>query len=125
MKRALSQPLTDLGTEIGAGFITITRIKMSPDLRIATLYISVFGGKTAPATALVDIEKHEGMLRKHLAASVHLRYVPELRFFLDDAFDATARIEELLEKSRPTSRDSDGENDEKSDDSDSLTDTGS
>lgn len=103
IQKALAAPLSNIAAELSAGFITVTEVRMSPDLQTARIFISVFGGKRTPAEVLEHIDEHEaGRLRHHLAKAVKLRYVPQLRFFIDDSLDRALRIEAILDAVRPT-----------------------
>ena len=74
---------------------TVSWVKMSPDLRLATIAVVPLGGKDAAET-LNALESHKKELRARLAHRVNLKYAPDLRFVLDDSFDAQARIDALL-----------------------------
>ena len=75
--------------------ITVPSVRMSPDLKMATVAIAPLGGKDARKTldALVQNRK---LLRTLVAHRVNLKYAPDLRFVLDDQFDAQAKIDALL-----------------------------
>ncbi len=75
--------------------ITVPEIRLTPDLRLATVYIMPLGGKDA-APILAAFERHKKYLRGELARRVNLRYAPDLRFALDTSFDEGARIDALL-----------------------------
>ena len=75
--------------------LTVSRVKMSPDLKLATISVIPLGGKDAAET-LNALELHKKELRARLAHRVNLKYAPDLRFVLDDSFDAQARIDALL-----------------------------
>lgn len=79
------------------GFITITSVKMSPDLKIAKIYISVLE-KDKRDSVLEKIKNNAGFIRSELASRVRLRFVPELKFFLDDTLDYVEKIEGLIKK---------------------------
>lgn len=100
IQQALSRPLGKLASEISAGLITVTSVRMSPDLRIAKVYLSIFGGQLAPEKVLARIEEHAKHIRHEVASTVQLRYAPELRFYLDDTLDNMDRINSLLKKVR-------------------------
>lgn len=100
VQQALARPLSALASEISAGLITVTSVKMSPDLRIAKVYISVYGSQLAPNKVLARIEDQAGHLRHEVASQIQLRYAPELRFYLDDTLDNIDRINTLLKKVR-------------------------
>ncbi len=102
IQKALAAPLRSISEEISAGFITVTEVRLSPDLQTARVYLSVFGGKRTPAEVLDHIEQHEsGRLRHQLAKAVRLRYAPQLRFYIDDSLDRAQRIEALLDSVKP------------------------
>ncbi len=100
--KALASPLRTISEEIGAGFITVTEVRLSPDLQTARIYVSVFGGKRTPAEVVDHIDQHEaGRLRHHIAKEVRLRYAPALRFYIDDSLDRAQRIEAILDSVKP------------------------
>ncbi len=79
--------------------VSVTRVKVSPDLSICTAYLSIFPSDKAEEL-LTNINKNEKTIRYDLGQRVHnqLRIIPELRFFLDDSLDYIERIDELLKK---------------------------
>jgi len=80
-------------------FLTVTGAEISPDLSIAKVYFTVLG-KIKPAEALEILMNNRSHIRKELSDRVkhQMRIVPDLRFHIDDSYDAVARIEELLKK---------------------------
>lgn len=78
------------------GLITITHVKMSGDLRIASVYFTAYGDTTATETAQRVLNRAGSFIRSEVSANLSLRYVPELRFFLDDTFVQAEKIEKLL-----------------------------
>ena len=96
----LSEPLRKIASEIHAGLITVTSVKMSPDLQIAKVYISAIGGKKGITEVLAAIDQDKIRIRKHIAQSLQLRFAPELRFFRDETMDAIDSIKNLLEKTK-------------------------
>jgi ribosome-binding factor A len=101
LRNALARPLKDAASEIHAGFITVTHVRMSPDLRVARVYLSVFGGKVSGEQAVAKINERRGSLRQEVNAKVRLRFSPELHFYLDDTLDAINRIDSLLKSIPP------------------------
>jgi ribosome-binding factor A len=75
--------------------ITVTEVRVSPDLRDASVFVMPLGGLKAPE-ALAGLERSAGFLRSRLARDVPLRFAPRLVFSLDSSFDAAARIGHLL-----------------------------
>ncbi|MDR3626827.1 MAG: 30S ribosome-binding factor RbfA [Ignavibacteriaceae bacterium] len=79
------------------GFITITSVKVSPDLKIAKVYLSVFE-KDKREAALEKIKSASGYIRSELASRIRIKFVPELKFFIDDTLDYVEKIEGLIKK---------------------------
>jgi ribosome-binding factor A len=80
------------------GFVTITGVKMSPDLREARVYWAVHGDAEQRKQTSKGLEKAKGFLRHEIAQSLKLRITPELLFSYDEAIDRGARIEELIKQ---------------------------
>jgi ribosome-binding factor A len=78
------------------GLVTVVSVKMSPDLRIAKVYVSIYRSKTKPEILMKRLNVHAPEIRKRLADDVDMRHLPELRFFLDDTLETVERIDQLL-----------------------------
>ena len=89
--------------------ITIPEVRMSPDLKVATVLVMPLGGRETEGV-LAGLEREQRHLRGELARRVKLKFVPEVRFVPDTRFDDAERIDELL-GSPAVRRDLDG-NDE-------------
>ena len=87
--------------------VTIPRVAMSPDLKLATLYVMPLGGRALKET-LAALERHKKPLRTEIARRINLKYAPDLRFMLDESFEAQAKMDALL-KSPAVRRDLGGE----------------
>lgn len=79
--------------------ISVTNVRITPDLSIAKVYLSVFPGEKAEET-LTQIREHTKTIRYELGVKVRhqLRVVPELAFYLDDTLDYLENIDRLLHK---------------------------
>src|SRR6476661_394380 len=75
--------------------ITIPEVRMSPDLRLATVYVMPLGGRDEK-DVLEALDRNKRYLRGEIARRVNLKFAPDLRFRTDDRFDEAARIEKLL-----------------------------
>lgn len=75
---------------------TITGVKLTADLRIADVYITVFGGKKKIAEAMEGFKESKGYIKKSIAPKLGLKFMPELRFFHDDTFDKAAKMDALI-----------------------------
>ena len=79
--------------------VSVTRVKISPDLSICTAYLSIFPSEKGEEL-MQNITKNEKQIRYELGTRVRyqLRIIPELRFFIDDSLDYIDRIDELLKR---------------------------
>jgi len=90
--------------------ITVPEVRMSPDLRLATIYIMPLGGRDA-AEVIEALERNKRYVRGEVAKRVNLKFAPEVRFHIDERFDEAERIEKLL-RAPAVQRDLGGEDDE-------------
>ena len=82
------------------GMVTITDAKLTPDLREATLYYTVYGDATERADSAAALESAKGVLRSTVGKQTGVRYTPSLAFIADVVPETAAGIEALLEKAR-------------------------
>jgi ribosome-binding factor A len=80
------------------GFVTVTGVKTSPDLRHARVYVSVLGDEAKRAASLEGLRSAHGYLQGALAAQLKLKHTPTLIFEYDESIDRGMRITELLEE---------------------------
>jgi ribosome-binding factor A len=78
--------------------VTITEVRMTPDLLIARIYFTVLGDSTRQQEAVAALDHANGFLRTQLAGQVRLRCAPELIFELDSSAEYGRRIDELLDQ---------------------------
>ncbi|HXD46244.1 MAG TPA: 30S ribosome-binding factor RbfA [Pseudolabrys sp.] len=90
--------------------ITVPEVRMSPDLRLATIYVMPMGGRDA-SEVVAAFERHKKYLRAEIAHRVNLKFAPDIRFRVDERFDEAERIERLL-RSPEVKRDLDHGDDE-------------
>ncbi len=81
----------------GLGFVTLTNVVLTPDLKLAKIYVSVFE-KEKRAEVLEKLDMYNKSIRTELASRIRVRYVPELKFYLDDTTDVVERIDELIKQ---------------------------
>ena len=75
--------------------ITVPEVRMSPDLKLATVYVMPLGGRDTEVV-LSALERNKKYLRGEIAHRVNLKFAPEIRFRADERFDEVERIEKLL-----------------------------
>jgi ribosome-binding factor A len=80
---------------IQSHLITVPEVRMTPDLRLATIYVMPLGGRDAQAV-LAALERNKRFLRGEIARRINLKFAPEIRFRIDERFDEAERIEKLL-----------------------------
>ena len=96
------------------GFMTVTDVLMSPDLKVAKVYISIFGDAERKKKSLAKLETQKPSIRSMLGRAVQLRYTPEIIFYLDESLDRAMKLENIFNKIH--------ENDSKKDDENMLMD---
>jgi ribosome-binding factor A len=79
------------------GFVTVTDAEVTPDLRLAHIYVSVMGGDDEAQQALAGLKSAVGFFRHELGSALSLRFVPELSFRLDKSLEQGLRIDQLLD----------------------------
>ena len=75
--------------------ITVPEVRMSPDLRLATVYVMPLGGKDA-REVLAALERNKKFLRGEIAHRINLKFAPDVRFRIDERFEEAERIEKIL-----------------------------
>ena len=80
----------------GIGFITLTRVKVSPDLQMARVYYTTLGDEPARRETAKALERATGFLRRHVGERLELRRVPELKFQFDESVMHQDRVEQIL-----------------------------
>jgi len=77
---------------------TISDVKMTPDLRVAYVYITVYGDIKQSFEALEGFKNSKGFIKKRIAPKLGLKYMPDIKFIYDDSFDKAAKMDELIKK---------------------------
>jgi ribosome-binding factor A len=92
----------------GIGFVTLTRVQISPDLQLARVYYTALGDDKARATTARALDRATPFLRRQIGSRLRLRRTPELKFVYDPSIAGQDRIEQLLnELHTPASDDQD------------------
>ena len=97
LQKEIGGILQQKAVELGGKLITVTKVRMSPDLSVAKIYLSFFPVQK-DNDPLVPVKEHIPQIRHELGNKVRnqLRIVPELAFFIDDSLDYIEKIENLL-----------------------------
>ncbi len=85
-----------------AGLVTVTEVRVSPDLKQARIYVSVMGTRAEQASTLQGLTAAAGYVRHELTERLQMRCGPEIHFVLDHSEEYSQRIEELLRQTKKT-----------------------
>jgi ribosome-binding factor A len=80
----------------GIGFITLTRVKVSPDLQLARVYYTTLGDEAARRETAKALQRATGFFRRHVGDRLQLRRVPEIEFHFDESVGHQDRVEQIL-----------------------------
>ena len=80
----------------GIGFVTFTRVQVSPDIQVARVFYTVLGDEKARASSAKALDRAAPFLRRQIGSRLRLKRVPELRFQYDEATAGADRIEQIL-----------------------------
>lgn len=78
------------------GFVTITAIQLSDNLKHAKVFVSAMGDNEKAASAVKGLKNAQGYIRRELGRNLHLKYIPELDFRVDELNDKADKIDRLL-----------------------------
>ena len=98
VRHAIAEILSQGGVhdpDLEGHIITVPEVRMSPDLKLATIYVMPLGGRDTEVV-IEALNRNKKFLRGEVALRVNLKFAPELRFHADDRFDEAERIEKLL-----------------------------
>jgi ribosome-binding factor A len=84
----------------GIGFVTLTRVQISPDLQVARVFYTALGDGTARKNSARALDRAAPFLRRQIGSRLRLKRVPELKFLYDESIAGQDRIEQLLNEIR-------------------------
>lgn len=79
------------------GFVTVTAVEVTPDLREAKVMVSVMGTEKEKKSTLIALEKAKGFLQYKINAVISMKFTPKLRFELDDSLDKSIQIDKIID----------------------------
>jgi len=85
------------------GFVTVTRVSLTPDLRTARVHVGVLGDAAQRDKTMAGLRQAAGFVRRTLGRRLRVRHTPELLFEYDEGLDATERVARLLDEARAES----------------------
>ena len=97
VREVLSEAITSELRDPRVGFVTVTDVDTSPDLRHARVFVSVLGDDVKRKRGLEGLQSAHGFLQKRVARELRIKHTPTLEFLYDDALDRSLRLQQLLE----------------------------
>ena len=80
------------------GFVTFSNVDVAPDLRSAKVYYSVLGRKKSDQEINIEMNKKRRAFKKYMSPELHLKHIPDLRFFIDESFTYGDKINKLMKE---------------------------
>jgi ribosome-binding factor A len=80
------------------GFMTVTDVRMSPDLKIAKIYVSVFGDADRKKKTLAMLEVQKSFIRSALGHNIRIKFTPTIVFYLDESIERAMNLETIFKK---------------------------
>lgn len=96
MREVLSSAITKDLKDPRIGFVTVTAVDTSADLRHANVWVSVLGDDTQRELTLAGLESAHGLLQREVARQLRLKHTPQLNFAYDDTAERAARLEQII-----------------------------
>jgi ribosome-binding factor A len=96
VREVLSARIAEGLSDPRIGFVTLTSVETSPDLRHARVYVSVLGGDAERSASLAGLASAHGLLQQAIAHELRMKRTPTLEFVFDESIDRGMRISELL-----------------------------
>jgi ribosome-binding factor A len=100
IKKRVSEIIQNELKDPRIGFVTVTNVKVSKDLRHVRIFFTAFGDEKTKKSAQIGLDQATGFVRKAIAARVKFRFVPEIAFEYDETYEYGQHIEELLNRIR-------------------------
>jgi ribosome-binding factor A len=101
VRQVLSDALTQDLKDPRIGFVTVTAVKTSPDLRHARVFVSVLGDEPEREASLQGLRSAHGFLQRRVARELRLKHTPTLAFAYDDTTERAIRLSRLLKDEEP------------------------
>lgn len=105
IKQVLSEVIAHELKDPRVGFVTITRVKLAPDLTKATVFLSVMGSESEQRTSLRALEHAHGHIQTEVASRIRMRRHPEIVFRVDEGYQKSVRVSRILAEIRAESAD--------------------
>jgi ribosome-binding factor A len=106
LREVISEALGDL-KDPRVGFVTVTGVRATPDLRQATVYVSVLGSEKKRRSSLEGLQSAHAVIQSRLNQELRMKRTPQLRFEYDQTIEEGVRLSTLIDELSPDARDAD------------------
>jgi ribosome-binding factor A len=103
IQREVAQIISQEMKDPRLGFITVTRVALTDDLKLARIYVSILGEEEEREESLSTLRRARGYVRSLLGRRIRIKSIPDISFEIDDTSDYAASIETLLDQVREAS----------------------
>jgi ribosome-binding factor A len=100
VQQAIARLFQQEFTDLSDGMITVTKVRMAPDLKSGRVYLSVLGGTVPGPEVLKRVKAAAPQIRYALAKAINMKFSPELFYYLDDTAEEVSTIEDIFRKIR-------------------------
>ena len=80
------------------GLITVTEVHMTPDLRIAKIYVSIMGSTEMRERTMAMLEQHKSEIRSFIGSHLRLKFTPSVQYYLDETLDRVEKIDRIIKE---------------------------
>jgi len=98
IREEVSDILREKVSDPRIGFVSITRVKISPDLENASIYVSIFGEENKKKEAMKGLASATGFIRRELGHMLELRLTPDIHFVRDDSIERGSKVLEIIHR---------------------------
>jgi ribosome-binding factor A len=100
VQQAIARLFQQEFTDLSDGMVTVTKVRMAPDLKSGRVYLSILGGEMPGPETLKRIKAAAPQIRYSLAKAINMKFSPELFYYLDDTAEEVSTIEDIFRKIR-------------------------
>jgi len=86
------------------GLVTVTEVHVTPDLRLAKIYVSILGNDERKKATLKQLELDKKSIRSYLGSNIRTKFTPEIQFYLDETMDRVDKINRIIEQIHSTDK---------------------
>lgn len=104
LKRQISNIIQNELSDWRLGFITITRVNLSKDLKFAQIYFSILSGEEGKRKAIEGLNNAKSFIKRRLSEELNLRFTPQISFRLDPSIEYSIELQRELDKIRDGSK---------------------